>query len=236
MVADHLMNAAWCASSDDGLVLPAIDGGRQDGLWIVSGDHDPKLLTKGDFASPLVTLNKRWVIAAKRLGESWAQPNCVIRIDAKTGVETEIRIEPADTLHPIAIMPNTGKVLVHRASDAYDPFAGKSVEPSLSEHWLYDAETGKSERASGEFGPLHDQSWRPLQPTSQPFIAWAALTLAEKDSVSTQVGRYDLQTFKFDPILTLQGLLFTSMDLWVDEKAKLVYFTVNGDLLSLPLP
>lgn len=236
VIADHLVNEAWRASLDEGLVLPAVDAGKQEGLWIASPQHAPKLLMKGSYASPLVTRNKRWVIAAKQLGESRAQPNSLVRIDAKTGVETEIRIEPADTLQPIAVLPDHGKVLVHRESGAYDPFAGKSVDPVLSEHWLYDAETDKVERVSGEFKPLHDQSWRPLQSTVQPHVVWASLIQQEKHSVTTQVGRYDLQKFKFDPVLTLPGLRFTSMDLWVDEKAKLVYITVNGDLLSIPLP
>ncbi|CAN5895870.1 hypothetical protein BH11VER1_BH11VER1_02190 [soil metagenome] len=236
MVADHLVNEPWRASLDDGLVLPALDSEKQDGLWIASFDRAPKLLTKGDFASPLVTFDKRWVVAAKRLGETWAEPNSVVRIDAKSGAETEIRIEPADTLQPIAVLPGHGKVLIHRMRDPAEYRNSRSKGPEQPEHWLYDADTGKVERVSGEFNPLHDQTWRPLQPTSQPHIVWAALRLKEENSVTTQVGRYDLQQFKFDPVLTLPGLRFTSMDIWVDEKAKLVYITVNGDLLSVPLP
>lgn len=236
MVSDYQVDMPWRASVHEGLVLPAIDLEKQNGLWIASSDHAPKLLTRGDFASPLVTLNKRWVIAAKRLGESWAEPNSVVRIDAKTGVETAIRIEPADTVDPVAILLDTGKVLVHRESSPPEYRNSKSVGPEQPEHWLYDAETGKVEQVSGEFKPLHDQSWRPLQPTAQPHLVWAALRLSDKDSVTTQVGRYDLQKFKFDPVMSLPGLRFSSMEMWVDDKAQLVYITVNDDLLSIPLP
>jgi hypothetical protein len=235
-VQDHLVNHAWRASLGGALVLPAADSKKFDALWVNGTGREPRLLAKGTFASPLVTLNQRWIIAAKRHGDSWAKPNSVVRIDAKTGAETTLNLARADTLKPIAIIPHTGKVLLEREEGPRDPGSKRNPKPARREYWLLNADTGEMERAAGEFDPLHHQTWRPLQPTGQPNVVWAAERSPDKKTPSTYIGRYDLSAFKFDPVVRIPALQFASMDAWVDEKAKLIYVVANGDLLTLPLP
>jgi len=100
--------------------------------------------------------------------------------------------------------------------------------------FLIDAATGIMQPTRGEFRPLSQQSFRPLQKAALPNEYWAAIIDAEKNM--TQVGVYDTKTFGFKTVLSLPKIAFNSMDMYVDEPAKKVYFVYRGHLLSVPLP
>src|SRR5438045_2933221 len=53
--------------------------------------------------------------------------------------------------------------------------------------------------------------------------------------MSTQVGRYNIRTFKFDPVVDLPGVTFDSGALWIDETAGEALVAVNQDILSFPI-
>lgn len=238
MVSDNWLNADWLTAFAGGHVRPA--SRKQDdleGLWLCRAGKEPELIAKGRFASPVASADGRWIVAARVLGVTWAQPNDVVRINAGSHMVTPLELAPADNFNPVTRLPQSGKILVHRVRNIPIPGVESDQGPEKSEYHLLDPATGKLERVKGEFRPLHDESWRPLQPAGLPGFVWAAVpTYDNNEPKSVKIGRYDLRTFAFTKVLEIPGMYFTSMDLWVDEKAHVVYLAVNGDLLSIPLP
>ena len=47
-------------------------------------------------------------------------------------------------------------------------------------------------------------------------------------------GIYSTRDFSFKPVLRLPKILFDSVEMWVDEGEKKVYFIHEGHLLSAP--
>ena len=117
------------------------------------------------------------------------------------------------------------------------PFPGRKNEPNPSpetpEFYLLDAATGSVQPVKGEFRPLEELTYRPLQPTGAPDEFWAAVH--DKKTKETSVGRYNTKTFSFQPAVKLPEIKLSSMDIWVDEKEAKVYFVYEGHLLSAPL-
>ena len=98
---------------------------------------------------------------------------------------------------------------------------------------MLDPATGVVRPISGEFRPLSQQTFRPLQNASKPNEYWAAIYDTEKNE--TQVGIYDSKLFGFKTVLHIPKIKFNSMSMWVDESAGKVYFVYRGHLLALPL-
>jgi len=98
---------------------------------------------------------------------------------------------------------------------------------------LLDPASGKLEVLKGEFEPLGDQDFRPLQPVAGSREYWAAIPDSEKNL--TRVGRYDTRAFSFKPLMEIPEIYFTSEMMWVDEAAHRIYLAYNGHLLRLPL-
>ncbi|MDB6003092.1 MAG: hypothetical protein JWR15_79, partial [Prosthecobacter sp.] len=237
MVSDHWLNADWLTAFHGGYARPA-NRKRDDldGLWQCRAGKEPELFAEGVYSSPIASADGSWVVAAHVLGDSWAQPNDVVRINAITRMVTPLKLSPADNFNPVTRLPKSGKILVHRSRDAPAPGIEPDQGPEKGEYHLLDPATGELERVTGEFGPLHDESWRPLQPTGQPGVVWAALsTYNPGDPQPTMIGRYDLRTFAFTKVMEVPGMSFTSMNFWVDEKAHTVFLAINGDLLGFPL-
>jgi len=237
-VSEHWLNASWLAAVGDGFVRPA-HRKKDDlhGLWLCREGNEPKLIAKGVYASPIASADGRWIVAAHALGTSWAQPNDVVRINALTHEIIPLKLAPADEFNPVTRLPQSGKILVHRVRDAPAPGFEPKQGPEKDEYHLLDPDTGTTERVTGEFRPLHDESWRPLQPTEQPGVVWAAVSKLNHGEVeATTIGRYDLRTFVFTKVMEIPRMYFTSMNFWVDDQAHTVFLAVNGDLLSFPLP
>ena len=98
---------------------------------------------------------------------------------------------------------------------------------------LLDPSTGDLQPVAGEFRPIAQQGYRPLQGTGRPNEFWAAIYDPEKNV--TEVGYYETRTFGFRPILKLPKIKFNSMSMYVDEPANKLYFVYRGHLLTLPL-
>lgn len=105
--------------------------------------------------------------------------------------------------------------------------------PKIPEYYLLDAATGAAIQVKGEFRPLLQQTFRPLQPTNNPNEFWAAIFDAK--TKTTAIGRYNTQAFKFQPLLQIPEIALDSMDIRVDEKESKVYFVYQGHLLALPI-
>jgi hypothetical protein len=206
---------------------------KKHGLWHENGEW----IAEGIFASPVLSPDGHMVVVSRALGPHWGEPNDVVRIELDTKEVIPVDLPPADDFNVITRLPDSGKILLQRRSNEPAPGIKPKEGPQKPEYHLLDASTGKLERVKGEFQPLHDETWRPLQNTAKRGIVWAALPLLEKDRFTgTRIGRYDLARFHFEAIMTVPVLQFNSMDFWVEESALRVWITINNDLLSLPLP
>lgn len=204
------------------------------GLWKqVAGSTAVRISSnESAYANPVVTPDGQWAVVAKTDSER-DTPNYLVRFNLETGREYEVNLKPADELDPIAFLPVYSQILLRRVEDDPEISSGESVAREKVEYFLIDPKTGVIETASGEFAPLLQEGKRFLQSTSEPGQYWAAIPDETKNQ--TQVGRYNLKTFSFKPILTVPQIIFGSMSMWVDEKEGKLYFVYSGQLLRLPL-
>lgn len=201
------------------------------------GNQPPELIVKGTFANPLTSLDGQWVLASRAGGNNWGPPNDVVRIHLASREVTPLKLDPADTFNAVAMLPHSGEILVSRARNEDAPGIKPDAGPEKKQYHLVNPATGALRRVTGEFRPLEDESWRPLQATGEPGVVWAAVPNRDKkDRWNTSIGRYDLRTFAFTKFIEIPRLYFTSMDVWVDAEAGQIFLVVNGDLLAIPLP
>ena len=190
------------------------------GLFKMSRAQSPVLLKKGDYSNPLTSFDGRWAIAAKTV----AGQTAIVRIDLQTNQESKAVIAPGKGgTQPLAFVAAQNKFLVQRRADYDKP----------PEFYLVDAATGAATVVKGEFRPLLQQTFRSLQPAKTIGAFWAAIPNARKKQ--TEIGLYDEKTLTFKPLVTLPGIEFDSMNLWVDEASGRFYFVYNGQLLALPI-
>lgn len=250
----------WQVRSDGGEIRT---GGFSDppGLFRTSNAQGAVKIKDGNYGSPIVTPDGEWVIAAKN-EESPDGFHGIVRINLQTGKEFPVNLLRADQMAPIAFVYSRNKVLVFNGKKPdrdYDAEEDNEDEeeiygimpvnstgmgplnlsrilrlaPLTREYYLVDAATGVVQRVRGEFGPLEDQTYRPLQPTGIAGEFWAAI-YDEKTRISS-IGRYSDKTFTFRPVLNIPDIELDSMDVWVDEPGGKVYFVYEGHLLALPL-
>ena len=195
-------------------------------------------LRKGNYSHPVITPNGRWAVAAK----SGEDGEGIVRVDLVTNREYPVEFEGYGQKYPIAYVATLNKFLVINneryyehgdyggyGSEAEDA-APDDVDPAGM--FLLDPATGVKQPLAGEFRPLSQQTFRPLQNASKQNEFWAAIYDPEKKE--TQVGIYDTKVFGFKPLLRVPKIKFNSMSMWVDETARKVYFVYRGHLLALP--
>ncbi|MBV9240719.1 MAG: hypothetical protein JO314_01820, partial [Acidobacteria bacterium] len=209
-----------------------------DGLYRIA-NGTATLLEKGDFETPVVTPNGRWVIV--RRSENEDDGTQLVRYDLarKKAIPVTLREDQYAEYEPVTYIPAINRVLLADRRDYVreseytqrDDSVVKDDEPaSLA---LLDPDTGAISDARGEFRPLSQQTFRPLQRTSAANSFWAAMP--DHKAGSTAVGVYDGRAFTFRPLLTVPKILFNSMDMWVDESGQKLYFVYRGHLLALPM-
>ena len=228
----------------------------QNNLFRVNRSQTPVKIKDGTFSDPIVTADGKWVVVSKT-AEDWTKPSSVVRINLNTRKEFAVNILPADSLIPIAFLTSINKVLLYRAKGKfyrteeglnelkYDgEYEGEYSEPiptdntpnpspQVPEYYLLDAETGVAQLVKGEFRPLTQQTYRPLQPTGIANEFWAAIY--DEKIKATQIGRYNDKTFKFTAVKTIPDINLNSMQIWIEEKDAKIYFVYQGHLLGLPL-
>lgn len=193
----------------------------------------------GDYSDPIVTPNGRWVVATKNDPEKGPY---IVRIDLVTNREYPLVIENSPYgLYASVFVPSINRVLLSVSTDYYYDDYGEPVTDADTVPYdadpdqlrLLDPATGVVTPVAGEFRPLDQQTFRPLQTTGKPGEYWAAIPDYEKEQ--TVVGIYETRTFGFTPVMTVPKIQFNSMSMWVDEPGKKVYFVYRGHLLALPL-
>jgi hypothetical protein len=230
----------WQSRVKNGTILGA-DWGQISGLWKFSARHKPQLLATGPYFSPITTPDGKWVVAAKGRGYQGDRLGFV-RVSLETGRQYKIDLpsipdtwEGVDSVETVAFVPAHNKILLRllRVGSALLEW----------ENFLLDPATGLSEKVSGEFSPLTQQSYRPLQPTGRPNEFWAAIPrewLSPNEPVDaeknyTEIGRYNTKSFVFIPLIKFPKMMFDSMQIWGDEAEDKVYLAYNGHLLRLSL-
>lgn len=218
--ADYL-NSYPLKSNWGEYIVRILDSPGPEGIWLTKRGGNPILIHEGRYADPVVIAGSEWVIVAK-IDKDWSQPNTVVKINLKTKLEYDLGITPAQTLYPIAFVPENNKVLL----------VSKKDFNSDEEYLLYDIKTGKSEKSPEYFEPLCQQTYRTLQFTGEHDEYWAAVP-SDNDG-NTDIGTYNAKTFKFTKLFTYPDIIFDSMDMWVDTESKHIYVVINNDLLELP--
>jgi hypothetical protein len=94
---------------------------------------------------------------------------------------------------------------------------------------LLNPDNGQVHEVMGEYRPLAQQTFRPLQQAGSQHEFWAAIP----SEAGTEVGIYDSRLLGFRRLATIPKISFTSMDMWVD--GGLIYFVYKGHILSVPL-
>ena len=209
----------------------------EDGLFKVFRGKLTKL-HKGFYSNAVVTPDGRWAVVY-RSGDEEGED--VVRVDLVTNKEYPVMIEGYGQKLPSVFVPGLNRVLIVRndINEGYAPPVAEGEEdvtpddadPSIM--LLVDPATGITQPIAGEFRPLSQQTFRPLQKASKPGEFWAAMPDSEKNE--TEVGIYDTKYFGFRPILRIPKIKFNSMYMWADEPGGKLYFVYRGHLLALPL-
>lgn len=206
----------------------------EEGLFRLNAGRLTKL-KDGNYSSPLVTPNGKWLVVAKADGEYvWK----TVRVDTATLRESVIATPEYTRYVPVAYSPVLDKVLLVQ-NGQYDYYSLEENDQAPTDYdtdamLLLDCVTGMTFPVKGEFRPLSQQTFRPLQKTARPNEFWAAIM--KNDRSATEIGIYDAKFFTFKPLVKLPKIAFNSMDMYVDEVKKKIFFVYRGHLLAVPLP
>ncbi|UCC31638.1 MAG: hypothetical protein JSU86_05040 [Phycisphaerales bacterium] len=202
--------------------------GEDSGLWLCGPENRIELVSTGHYRRPVASPDGRWVVAGKH--DDWRGPGQVVRVGVASGMEHIVPAAPADQAFPVAYLLSHLKMLVVSERYPFNPHSARtSVGPDEPIYYLLDVATGICEQVSGEFRPLRDLTYRPLQSAGTPHEFWAAVY--DKSSDKTAIGRYDTKSFSFQPLTSVPTLRFSSMNMWVDEPRRKAFIVYNGHLL-----
>ncbi|MGB7202766.1 MAG: hypothetical protein WBD16_10910, partial [Pyrinomonadaceae bacterium] len=209
-----------------------------DGLFKVVGGRATKLLS-GNYEYPVVSPDGRWAIVTKSDEGRSERP---VRVNLATRQEYPIEVEEYGNWQAAAYVTPLGRFLVERFEyygdyDYYDESEEEGAPPNEIADVnikLVDITTGKLMPVTGDLRPFAQQTFRPLQKAVRVGELWAALPDSAKNE--TVVGTLNTRNFAFKQVIRVPKIKFDSMQMWVDEPRKKLYFVYRGHLLSLPLP
>jgi hypothetical protein len=204
----------------------------KSGFWKFEPGKPPKLLFSADVLSPAISTDCKWALLAKSKG-SWVEPNTLVRVDLSNGKVLAVAVPEADTLEPVAYVPEQRRFLAYRAKDEPTD-SHKPVGPDAPEYWFVDPETGKGELTYADVRPLAHVGERGLQPTNTSGEYWAALP--SDNNGGTDIGIFDTKVLKFVRKTHIPDLRFNSQALWVDQQANIAYIVYKSHLLQRLLP
>jgi hypothetical protein len=181
------------------------------------------------------------------------EKSSIVRVNIQTGQEFAVGIPSGGSLYPIAFLPSHNRVLIYRGpikrvefeSVTYGERGAEETTPeaasagnsktagAVAEYYLLDLHTGAIKAVKGDFRPIEDPHYRPLQASATPGATWAAVY--DPAAKTTDVGLYVEKTFSFVPVATLPEIRLGSSDIWVHEKENKIYFVYQGHLLAAPL-
>lgn len=209
-----------------------------DGLFKVVGGRATKLLS-GNYEYPVVSPDGRWAIVTKSDEDRSERP---VRVNLATRQEYPIEVEEYGNWQAAAYVTPLGRFLVERFEyygdyEYYDESEEEGAPPNEiadANIKLVDITTGKLMPVRGELRPFAQQTFRPLQKAGRVGELWAALPDSQKNE--TLVGTLNTRNLAFKQVIRVPKIKFDSMQMWIDEPRKTLYFVYRGHLLSLPLP
>lgn len=226
---DETFRAPWQLRNGDEMIRVGYQNDSQSlnpGVWKLKPGREPERIAEGGYGWPLVTRDGKWLIATQYGKSAEKKLNTIVRFDLRTNQSLKTKFSSEDYVQAVAEIAPLGKVLIVRPDNS-------SSRLPEGDFYLLDPATGATELVKGEFRPLQQQTYRPLQPVAGSTEYWAAIP--DEKQNRTQIGRYDAKRFVFKPLMDLPEIKFYSMGMWVDEAANHVYVTYNGHLLRMPL-
>jgi hypothetical protein len=150
-----------------------------------------------------------------------------VRVNLQNGRESVVDLPDGYARFPVAFISAHKKVLFAAPDvSSRNNGSGRGV--------LLDPDSGAMQPITGELRLWFDDLLHPPQPTGRPDEVWAAIYDGQKKS--TAIGRYNVRSFSFAPVIELPELKFGNPETWVDQAAGWIYVAFRGDLLRLPLP
>jgi hypothetical protein len=201
--------------------------GADGGIWKVAPGMEPVKIVSGDYNSPVITPDGKWLVAIKPANDGRDNVKQLIRRSLQSGDELVVALAQPAFDYWLEYVAAHNEVLV--LSGAH----GGKIGPG-DEGYLLDPVTGTIQPVNGEFRPLLHPISRALQSAGAPNLFWAAIYDREKRV--TTFGRYDSKNFVFTPLLEFPELTLSSHDIWVDANGGKIWFVHLGHLLRLPLP
>ncbi len=207
--------------------------GDNSGLYKLANGRSQRI-RQGRYSLPVVTTNGRWVIATK-YDES--EGSTLVRVNLANNREFKVGAEGVYVDKAIAYIPSRNLVLIggseeHDDHGEYEDSYHESAYASGQGYYFLNPDTGAIAKATGEVRPLAQQTFRSLQAVAGSTTEfWAALP---RGKAGTLFGIYSTRSFTFKPVLKLPKIIFDSVEMWVDEGEKKVYFIHEGHLLSVP--
>ena len=200
---------------------------QEPGIWKISVGGSPVKIVSGRWRHLLVTLDERWLIALKSTEAAGRSVEQLVRINLQNGREFVVELPDEYARFPVAFIPAHKKVLFAAPDiSSLNNGAGRGV--------LLDPASGAMQPVTGELRLWFDDLLFPPQPTDRPDEVWAAIYDGQKKS--TAIGRYNVRTFNFAPVIKLPELQLRNLETWVDQNAGWIYLAFRNDLLRVPLP
>lgn len=226
---DETFRAPWQLRNGGEMIRVGYQRNSQSytrGVWRLKSGRETERIAEGSYGWPLVTRDGKWLLVTKYGDSAEKTLNTIVRFDLRTKQQFKTEFASKDYVQTVAEIESLGKVLIVRPDHSY-------LRMAEGDFYLLDPATGAIEPVKGEFRPLQQQTYRPLQFVSGANEYWAAIPNEEQNR--TQFGRYDAKRFAFKPLLQLPDIKFDSMQMWVDETNNHIYITYNGHLLRISM-
>jgi len=165
---------------------------RSPGVWRLKPGREPERIAEGEYGWPLVTKDGKWLVATQFGKSAEKTLHTIVRFDLRTNQPLKTEFSSKDYVQAVAEIAPLGKVLIVRPDDI-------SLRIPEGDFYLLDPATGATEPVKGEFRPLQQQTYRPLQSVAGSTEYWAAIP--DEKQNRTQIGRYDAKRFVFKPLM-----------------------------------
>ena len=207
---------------------------KRAGIWTGDGRREPKLWIEGTYDSPAISSDGEWIAVLKEFPGNTPRKESLVLIHGKDRWEFPVESSTPAPFVPIAWVPIHRKFLLRNQR-----YFSDAMSPNINDDGVYrllDPLSRETAEVTGEFRPILKATNQPLQHSTASGEYWAALPAPDAEPPATIVGRYVTANFKFQPVLTIPDVSFSSHDMWIDEAARTVTFVANGDVLRLALP
>jgi hypothetical protein len=205
-----------------------------EGVWASGVKGEPELIVPGTYGPFVLSPDGEWLVArAITKDQSEDRSIFIARIDLQKKQVIPVTLPAADMFIPIAWMAAHQKVILFRER-TYN-----HVGPTEREYYLLNVATGNSEKVTGEFGPLTDYNWVPrhLQASSEVDVVWATIVRERErpGDFDSDFGKYNTRDFSFTSLVPLPSVRVEPDQIFVDEKARTLWFHLLGDIARIDL-